>query len=173
MHSSFEFDVHSDLTMLSAIALAFFVLFLLAVLRFSRLRRHSVFPVEAPNPDLSLHIGPAQKSKAVILRSKKGPYILVHNIPRPQVSPKEILIKNRSIGLNPIDWKCVTYGFGVHELPWISGRESAGVVEEIGADVNDFRVGDRVWVASTNYRDNRTSTFQQVCIVLCSSRLSC
>ena len=158
--------------MLSAIAFAFFVVFLLAVLRFSRLRRHPVLPVEALNPELSLHIEPAQHAKAVILRSRKGPYTLVHNSPRPQISSKEILIRNRSVGLNPIDWKCVTYGFGVHELPWISGRESAGVVEEVGADVTGFRLGDRVWVASTNYRDNRTSTFQQVCIILFSSCLS-
>ncbi|KAL8789704.1 MAG: hypothetical protein Q9195_006701 [Heterodermia aff. obscurata] len=147
--------------MLSAIKLASPVIILLVVLLFYKLRFHSLFTVEAPSPSSSSYSGPTQHAKAVILRSRKGPYILVHDNPRPQISFKEILIRNRAVGLNPIDWKCVTYGFGIHELPWISGRESAGVVEEIGADVNDFEIGDRVWVASTNYRDNRTSTFQE------------
>ena len=158
--------------MLSAIAFAILVVILVAVLLFSISRRHSPFPVEASGPNASLHSGPTQHSKAVLLRSKKGPYILVHNSARPKISSKEILIRNRAVGLNPIDWKCVTYGFGVHELPWISGRESAGIVEEVGADVDGFRIGDRVWVASTNYRDNRTSTFQQVRTTLFFSRLS-
>ena len=157
--------------MLSAITFAVFFTTLVAILLY-RLRFHSSIPGEAPIPKAPLETGPSRHAKAVILRSKKGPYILVHNNPRPQISSKEILIRNKAVGLNPIDWKCVTYGFGVHKIPWISGRESAGEVEEVGADVNDFRVGDRVWVASTNYRDNRTSTFQEVCIILCSPLLS-
>ena len=155
----------------SAITLAFFFTVLVAGLLFYRLRFHLSFPVETPIPNSSIQSGPAQHTKAVILRSKKGPYTLVHNNPRPQIASKEILIRNKAVGLNPVDWKCVTYGFGVHKLPWISGRESAGLVEEVGADVNDFRIGERVWVTSTNYRDNRTSTFQEVCIILFSSLL--
>ncbi|KAI9850401.1 MAG: hypothetical protein M1838_005734 [Thelocarpon superellum] len=66
-----------------------------------------------------------------------------------------------AIGLNPIDWKCVTYGFGVHSIPWVSGREAAGTVVQVGADVSSVAKGDRVLVTSTNYRDIRTSTFQE------------
>ena len=105
---------------------------------------------------------PTDDSRAVILPAKSGPYTLTHDWPRPRISPKEVLIRNKAIGLNPIDWKCVTYGFGVYSLPWVSGREAAGIIEEVGAEVQGFRKGDRVWVTSTNYRDNRTSTFQEV-----------
>ncbi|KAG8531917.1 uncharacterized protein KY384_003553 [Bacidia gigantensis] len=116
----------------------------------------------APADDsLSEYPVPKKPARAALLLSKKGPYTLVHDWPRPQISSKEVLIRNRAIGLNPIDWKCVTYGFGVYSIPWISGREAAGVIEEIGAEVRNFRKGDRVWVTSTNYRDNRTSTFQE------------
>lgn len=71
-------------------------------------------------------------------------------------------MRNVSIGLNPVDWKCLAYGFGIHSLPWINGRESCGIVEAVGEGVTEFSEGDRVIVASTNYRDNRTSTFQEV-----------
>jgi NADPH:quinone reductase-like Zn-dependent oxidoreductase len=66
------------------------------------------------------------------------------------------------IGLNPIDWKSVDYGFGIHHLPWINGRESSGIVELVGPGVTRFKPGDRVFAPSTNYRDNRTSSFQEV-----------
>ena len=101
-------------------------------------------------------------AKAAILASKDGPYTPVNDWPRPSISSKELLIRNRAVGLNPIDWKCVSYGFGIYSIPWISGRDAAGIVEEVGMDVHDFCKGDRVWVTSTNYRDNRTSTFQEV-----------
>ena len=116
-------------------------------------------------PNEPLQSTPSEKhraSKALILFSKSGPYTVVHDWPRPKIKATELLIKVRSIGLNPIDWKCVTYGFGVHSLPWISGREASGTVEEIGSDVCGFSKGDRVFIASTNYRDNRTSAFQEV-----------
>ena len=101
-------------------------------------------------------------SEALVLYSKKGPYTVSSNYSLPQISESELLIRNHCIGLNPIDWKCVSYGFGIHALPWISGRECAGEVEEVGVEVKGWRRGDRVWVCSTNYRDNRTSAFQKV-----------
>jgi NADPH:quinone reductase-like Zn-dependent oxidoreductase len=103
-----------------------------------------------------------QSSRALVLQSAAGPYIFVDNWPKPFHSPREILVKIYAIGLNPIDWKCVVYKFGVHSTPWISGREGAGVIEEVGSEVTGVRKGDRVFVTSTNYRDNRTSTFQEV-----------
>ena len=116
----------------------------------------------------------ARSSKALVLYSKNGPYTLNTGQPHPQISERELLIRNRCVGLNPIDWKCVSYGFGIHTLPWISGRECAGEVEEVGAEVKGWRRGDKVWVCSTDYRDNRTSTFQDVSlpIPLCDAWIS-
>lgn len=90
-------------------------------------------------------------------------YTIHTNWPRTVPQAKEILIRNVSIGINPIDWKSIAYGFGIHSYPWINGRESAGIVEEIGEGVTRFKKGDRVLHASTNYRDIRTSTYQEVC----------
>lgn len=55
----------------------------------------------------------------------------------------QILIRNKCVGVNFID----TYhrsGLYKVELPCIPGREGAGLVEEVGADVKGFKKGDRV-----------------------------
>ncbi|KAG5365856.1 hypothetical protein CJU89_0254 [Yarrowia sp. B02] len=101
----------------------------------------------------------------VILLDKKGPY--THSITshtRYTPASDEVLVRNKVIGLNPIDWKAVRYGFGVYSFPWINGRESAGIVESVGESVTRVSPGDEVIVTSTSYRDNRTSTFQQYTI---------
>ena len=59
----------------------------------------------------------------------------------------EVLIKNKAIGLNYID----TYhrsGLYPVELPSNIGIEGAGIIEKIGPDVKDFKVGDKVAYAS-------------------------
>ncbi|KAI6183128.1 NADPH:quinone reductase [Aphelenchoides bicaudatus] len=72
-------------------------------------------------------------------------------LPVPQAGDKQVLIKVKAAGVNPVD----TYiRSGVYaklpELPYVVGREGAGVVEKIGANVNQFKPGDRVWFAAPN-----------------------
>jgi len=68
------------------------------------------------------------------------PYPILHH-------EKELIISTRAVGLNPIDWKSVDYNFCLPELPWITGREMAGVVEQVGSEVTKFKVGQRVWTS--------------------------
>ncbi|ORY80859.1 chaperonin 10-like protein [Protomyces lactucae-debilis] len=105
---------------------------------------------------------------ACILRAIKSHYQLTHDYPHPIASADEVLIHIEAIGLNPIDWKSNAYGFGVYSFPWINGREAAGTVLAIGTNVgtNRVAVGDRVLVASSNYRDCRSSSFQERCVAL-------
>lgn len=91
----------------------------------------------------------------------KEPLKVVLDHPIPKLGDYDILVNNKAIGLNPIDWKGKKYGFGIYHFPWINGRESSGVIVERGKNVDEFEVGDRVMISSTSYRDNRTSTFQQ------------
>ena len=46
----------------------------------------------------------------------------------------------------------VEYGFCLPEYPWITGREMAGIVEKVGDDVRDLKVGDKVWTSKLPYR---------------------
>ena len=121
------------------------------------------------SPEAPVH----KRSRALVLYSTSGPYRFEPDWERPRIGADELLIDVKAIGLNPIDWKCVAFGFGVHSTPWISGREAAGVVDQVGSQVNSSRKGDRVFVTSTNYRDNRTSTFQKVCLDLHPALVFC
>tara|TARA_R110000772_G_scaffold73034_2_gene159013 strand:+ start:2400 stop:3311 length:912 start_codon:yes stop_codon:yes gene_type:complete len=55
----------------------------------------------------------------------------------------EVLVKNRAIGLNFID---VYHRTGRYKakLPFVPGLEGAGIVEAVGHDVTNVKVGDRV-----------------------------
>jgi NADPH:quinone reductase len=86
--------------------------------------------------------------KAVIINKTGGPEVLeLKDIQLEDPKSGEVLIKNEAIGLNYID----TYhrsGLYPVELPSNIGMEGAGVIEKVGPDVNDFKVGDRVAYAS-------------------------
>ena len=65
----------------------------------------------------------------------------------PNVKEGEVLIKHTAIGLNYID----TYhrsGLYPMPVPLTLGIEGAGIVEEVGENVSDLKVGDRVAYAS-------------------------
>jgi NADPH:quinone reductase-like Zn-dependent oxidoreductase len=66
---------------------------------------------------------------------------------RPEPQGDGILIKVRAAGVNPADWKIRNGGgerFGL-KLPLILGGEIAGVIEEIGDAVKNFKLGDAVY----------------------------
>lgn len=73
-----------------------------------------------------------------------GPEALTwERVSTPRPGPGEVLIRNSAIGLNFLD----TYlrsGRYPHPTPFVPGNEGAGVVEEVGAGVTNFVVGDRV-----------------------------
>ena len=68
--------------------------------------------------------------------------------PRPPINADQVLIKVKTAAVNPIDWRIRSGGlarFIECEFPVILGREAAGVVAEVGADVSEFSVGDEVF----------------------------
>lgn len=56
----------------------------------------------------------------------------------------EVLIQNKAIGVNYIDTYYRTGLYPASQLPSSLGSEAAGVVAEVGSDVTDLNVGDRV-----------------------------
>lgn len=99
--------------------------------------------------------------QAVVVNSFKEPFTIVHNSPKHELTEYEVLIENKYIGLNPVDWKGHKYQFGIYSFPWIQGRESSGIISKLGSKVENFKKGDEVFFVSTSYRDLRTSTFQK------------
>ena len=86
--------------------------------------------------------------KAVTISKNGGPEVLeLKDINLSDPNSGEVLIKNQAIGLNYID----TYhrsGLYPVELPSNIGIEGAGIIEKIGPDVKNFKVGDKVAYAS-------------------------
>src|ERR1700732_1862360 len=97
---------------------------------------------------------PRKTQRALILRCPKQPYELVDDWPLPQIErPNEVLTRIEAIGLNPIDWKTVDFGFAIPILPAVNGRDLAGVIVDVGPAVQRLKKGDKVFGASTQYRD--------------------
>ena len=86
--------------------------------------------------------------KAVIISKNGGPEVLqLKDIELKDPKSGEVLIKNQAIGLNYID----TYhrsGLYPVELPSHIGIEGAGIIEKIGPDIKEFKIGDKVAYAS-------------------------
>jgi NADPH2:quinone reductase len=82
--------------------------------------------------------------KAVRVHEFGDPSVLRYeDAPKPTPGAGELLVKVAAAGLNFID----TYhrqGWYPLSRPFILGQDGAGVVEEVGAGVSDFKVGDQV-----------------------------
>ncbi|KAF2211350.1 hypothetical protein CERZMDRAFT_43688 [Cercospora zeae-maydis SCOH1-5] len=105
-----------------------------------------------------------QHQRALVLHDVKTPYVLTrqHTVPEVQ-NENELLVRIASIGLNPIDWKSVDYGFGIPSLPYIAGRDFAGVVVK-APRASHIREGDTILCGSTDYRDVRKAAYQEYAI---------
>ncbi|WP_271766323.1 zinc-dependent alcohol dehydrogenase family protein [Aquimarina algiphila] len=83
--------------------------------------------------------------KAVVYESFQGP-LTIQNVPDPTPQDNGVVIKVKATGLCRSDW----HGWMGHdpdiELPHIPGHELAGVIEAIGKNVLNFKIGDRVTV---------------------------
>ena len=70
----------------------------------------------------------------------------IMDVPAPEVPADGVVIEVRATGLCLSDW----HGWMGHDkdirLPHVPGHEFAGVVHEVGRDVEKFRAGDRVTV---------------------------
>ncbi len=89
-------------------------------------------------------------SKVVVQEKFGGPEVLeIREIEEPHAGPGQVRVRAAAAGLNPIDWILGSSAeraaaFGV-ALPSGFGNDFAGTVDEVGAGVTDFAVGDRVY----------------------------
>lgn len=105
----------------------------------------SLAGVVASGPPLA---GPAADTmKAVVLHEFGGPEKLKYeDVPRPRAEAGQVLVRVRAAGVNPVDWKIRDGGMrGRIKLPMTMGFDVAGVVEEVGEGVKDFKKGDEVY----------------------------
>jgi NADPH:quinone reductase-like Zn-dependent oxidoreductase len=73
--------------------------------------------------------------------------LVVREIERPKPGSGQVLVRVRAAGVNPLDWKIRSGSLRFimpQKFPWVPGCDLAGVVEEIGAEVDAFAPGDGV-----------------------------
>ena len=74
--------------------------------------------------------------------------VALHELPAPRPAPNELLVRVRASSVNRIDVLVaggVLKGMMEYEFPAVPGRDFAGTVEQVGADVGRFEVGDDVF----------------------------
>jgi NADPH2:quinone reductase len=82
--------------------------------------------------------------KAIQVPKTGGVEVLTFiDLPAPKPKPNEVIVKIAAAGINYVD---VYFREGRYPAtpPFILGQEASGVVSEVGSDVKDFRLGDRV-----------------------------
>src|SRR3954468_23571724 len=92
-----------------------------------------------------------ERVKAIRVKEFGGPEVLLfEDVPTPQPRPGEVLLHIHAIGVNPVETyiRAGTYA-RLPELPYTPGNDGAGVVEQVGADVSEFKAGDRVYTGGS------------------------
>lgn len=87
------------------------------------------------------------------------------DVERPEPEPNEILVKVHASGTNPVDAKLRSGDIPVLEAPVVLGADASGVVEEIGAGVTDFAVGDEVYYTPELFGERANGTYAEFATV--------
>lgn len=105
-------------------------------------------------------------AQAIMVRTLGGPEVLkIEGITLSAPGPGEVQIRQVAVGVNFID---VYFRTGLYKsaegLPFIPGKEGAGIVTAVGDNVSSFAVGDRVAYASSDgaYASERNIEISQL-----------
>lgn len=82
-------------------------------------------------------------------------------LPMPPVGLRDVLVDIRAASVNPLDVMIRDGEFKQvlnYPSPFTLGHDVAGIVTEVGADVQEFEVGDEIWARP---RDHRIGTFAE------------
>lgn len=83
--------------------------------------------------------------KALFYEKFRGP-VEVRNVPKPKAGAGSVVVKVEATGLCRSDW----HGWMGHDsdirLPHVPGHELAGIVTEVGSEVQNWKTGDPVTV---------------------------
>lgn len=72
----------------------------------------------------------------------------LREIPQPEISETEVLIKVKAAAVNPLELLILTGSVKLiqdYTMPLTLGNECSGIVEKVGRKVTEFREGDRVY----------------------------
>ena len=104
--------------------------------------------------------------KAALITNTGTPDVIQWaDLPAPVAGPGQVLVRTEAVSVNPID----TYiRAGIVKMPipnpYVIGCDIAGVVEAVGPDASQFKIGDRVW-GSNQGLFGRQGTFSEFCAI--------
>lgn len=104
--------------------------------------------------------------KAAFLERTGPPEVIQFGeLPSPAIKGHQIRVKVKAVAVNPID-TYIRAGAVPMELPqpFIVGCDFAGVVEAIGVEVKQFRVGDRVWGSNQGLLGRQGTFAEQIAV---------
>src|SRR5258708_5511833 len=84
------------------------------------------------------------------------------DIPKPEATGRDLLVKVEAISVNPVDTKVRAPKDAVEKAPRVLGWDAAGAVVAVGPDVTLFQVGDPVFYAGSITRPGANSEFHLV-----------
>lgn len=89
--------------------------------------------------------------QAILAREFGGPEVLkLEEVPEPQAGPGQVRVRVHAVGVNPYDTYMRSGAYAIKpDLPYTPGADAAGVVDQVGASVNDITRGARVYVSGT------------------------
>jgi NADPH2:quinone reductase len=89
--------------------------------------------------------------KAIRVTAFGGPDVLrLEEVPTPKPGADQVLVRIHATGINPVETyiRAGTYA-RLPELPYTPGNDGAGVIEKVGANVNECKPSDRVYTAGS------------------------
>jgi NADPH2:quinone reductase len=89
--------------------------------------------------------------KAIRVKEFGGPEVLrLEEVQTPQPGPGEVVVRIHAAGVNPVETYIRAGKYArLPNLPYTPGNDAAGVVEQVGAGVSEFKAGDRVYTAGS------------------------
>lgn len=86
--------------------------------------------------------------KAIRVHEFGPPTVMkLEDVPDPQPGPHQVVVAVRAAGVNPVDTYVRSGAYAKKPaLPYTPGFDAAGVIESVGAEVQRFRKGDRVYI---------------------------
>jgi NADPH2:quinone reductase len=88
--------------------------------------------------------------KAIRVHEFGEPEVLkLEDVPDPKPGPGQVVVRVRAIGVNPVETYVRAGRYGPRQFPYTPGSDCAGEIEAAGPGVAAWKVGDRVYTAST------------------------
>jgi threonine dehydrogenase-like Zn-dependent dehydrogenase len=90
------------------------------------------------------------------------------DLSEPTPGPGEVLVKVRASGICHTDYEVLKANYGTGGFPLVPGHEYAGIVQDVGSEVTNLKIGDRV-VVDPNFECHSCKACQRGWAHLCEN----